>query len=507
MKKRLFAAILVFLLLLPVIPAASAAATITFRLVGADRDGNYVTWIPTTEYPVTKLSKVGSILKQAAEEHGLTLTGLETDYISAITAPDALGGYTMAEFTNGPNSGWMYTINGPHPGRSVNNFYLKSGDELVFHYVNDYMYEVEDWSGGQSLGTEEDWNHWLDAEDVLPSEPEKEPEEEPEREPEQEPEQEENADVSDLIEAIDECSVTKANQKTRLKLEALEEAYDALSKDQRRQVTNADDLQLLREEFDELLEEAVEEAQDEWEEFYDDLELPKDQKDEAEEIYEEVSDDLEEAEDTDELDDFLSEGKKELRKLTGQQEEVPAITMSFSDVAKADWFYEDVVFAVGQGLFNGVSAAEFAPHASMTRAMLVSVLYRMAGSPTAGGTASFADVPAGQWYTDAVAWANEAGIVSGYSDTVFGTDDHVTREQIAVILYRYAAWSGEDVTPYSDLTSYEDFSSIGAYAVSAMSWAKAEGLIGGRTETTLAPKGTATRAEVAAILHRFAENF
>ena len=147
MKKRLFAALLVLLLLLPVILAASAAGTVSFRLVGADRNGNYVTWIPTTEYPVTKLSKVGSILKQAADEHGLTLTGLETDYISAITAPESLGGYTMAEFTNGPNSGWMYTINGLHPGRSVNNFYLKDGDTLVFHYVNDYMYEVEDHCG------------------------------------------------------------------------------------------------------------------------------------------------------------------------------------------------------------------------------------------------------------------------------------------------------------------------------------------------------------------------
>jgi len=181
--------------------------------------------------------------------------------------------------------------------------------------------------------------------------------------------------------------------------------------------------------------------------------------------------------------------------------------MSFSDVAKADWFYEDVAFAVGQGLFNGVSATQFAPGASMTRAMLVSVLYRMAGSPAADGTAAFLDVPAGQWYTDAVVWANGAGIVTGYSDAVFGTEDQVTREQIAVILHRYAAWCAEDVSAYADVSFYEDFASIGSYAVSAMGWARAEGLISGRTETTLAPKGTATRAEVAAIIHRFIDAY
>ena len=189
MKKiRLFSLFLALLLTIGlfggILTAEAAGGTVTFTLIGADKKGNYIVWIPEGEYAITKLSHVGKVLETAAGAYGLTLTGLESNYISAITAPDALGGYEMAEFTNGPYSGWMYTVNGTHPGRGVNARYLNDGDEVVFHYVNDYRYEVEDWSGGDSLGTEEDWNHWLDADDSWLKEKEEElpPAEEPEEE-------------------------------------------------------------------------------------------------------------------------------------------------------------------------------------------------------------------------------------------------------------------------------------------------------------------------------------
>ena len=133
------------------------------------------------------------------------------------------------------------------------------------------------------------------------------------------------------------------------------------------------------------------------------------------------------------------------------------------------------------------------------------MLYRLEGQPAVYGS-SFADVQSGQWYSDAVAWAARNGIVTGYDNGKFGVNDNVTREQMAAILYRYANYKGYDVTDRAYLNGYIDAGSISGYAVDAMSWANAEGLVNGRTYNTLAPTGTATRAEVAAIFHRFVEN-
>ena len=183
-----------------------------------------------------------------------------------------------------------------------------------------------------------------------------------------------------------------------------------------------------------------------------------------------------------------------------------AFQMNFVDVPEAEWFYDDVYFAVSNGLFNGIDEFTFAPGTSMTRAMLVTVLYRLEGQPAVTGGSAFADAAAGQWYTDAVIWATRNGIVNGYDNGKFGTDDNVTREQMATILYRYAQNCGYDTTARADLNGYTDAAKISSYAQEAMSWANAMGLINGRTAASLAPTGTATRAEVAAIFHRFVEN-
>ena len=175
----------------------------------------------------------------------------------------------------------------------------------------------------------------------------------------------------------------------------------------------------------------------------------------------------------------------------------------FNDVSEDDWFAEAVAFVVRRGLFNGVSDTEFAPNMNMTRAMLVTVLHRLEGKPAPAAPSGFEDVPADFWYTDAVAWAKETGVVQGYSDTQFGPDDSITREQIAVILCRYAKNKGYDVSASADLSRYTDVGSVSDWALEAMRWANAAGLITGRTETTLNPGDTATRAEVATILMRF----
>ena len=181
-------------------------------------------------------------------------------------------------------------------------------------------------------------------------------------------------------------------------------------------------------------------------------------------------------------------------------------TITFSDVKESDWFYKGVSYVVENGMMNGVGDNQFAPNAPLTREMLAVVLYNMEKQPESTGVNPFADVKADMWYTDAIVWANANGIVAGYDDSTFGLGDSITREQLAAILYRYAQLKDYDVTEKADLTGYTDSASISSYAVEAMQWANANGIVNGMTETTLAPQGTATRAQVATMLMNFCEN-
>lgn len=185
--------------------------------------------------------------------------------------------------------------------------------------------------------------------------------------------------------------------------------------------------------------------------------------------------------------------------------ETPVSSLPFGDVKSADWFYNDVKYVYDKGMMAGTAADVFAPNATTTRAMIVTILYRLEGSPAVTGTSAFVDVPAGQWYTDAVNWAAANQIVKGTSATTFAPNDSITREQMAAILYRYAQYKGYDVTKNADLSGYSDNSQVSAYAKDALSWANAAKLINGVTNTTLAPQGNATRAQVSAILHRFCD--
>lgn len=176
----------------------------------------------------------------------------------------------------------------------------------------------------------------------------------------------------------------------------------------------------------------------------------------------------------------------------------------FGDVPQNIWFASGVQFAAEQGLFTGVSANEFAPYDPMTRAMLVTVLHRLDGAD-ASGTNSFTDVLNGKWYTDAIAWASANGIVEGLSGNRFAPNAPITREQLAAILFRYAKACGYDVSARAELTAYADAAQVSTWAGDAMRWAVASGLISGRSGAQLAPKGEATRAEVAVILMNFVQ--
>ena len=179
--------------------------------------------------------------------------------------------------------------------------------------------------------------------------------------------------------------------------------------------------------------------------------------------------------------------------------------LPFTDVRESDWFYEDVAFAYENGLFAGTSDTTFSPNASMTRAMLVTVLYRLEGQPAVNGRSGFSDVQYNGYYEDAVTWAADNGIVNGTSTTTFSPNANVTREQMAAILYRYAQHKKYNTAASSGLNGFTDHASVSGYAAASLEWAVAEKLVNG-SAGKLMPTGNATRAQVAAILHRFVEN-
>ena len=179
----------------------------------------------------------------------------------------------------------------------------------------------------------------------------------------------------------------------------------------------------------------------------------------------------------------------------------------FTDVSEKDWFYGDVMFVYENGLMLGTSKTLFSPHGTATRGMMATILWRMEGSPAPKGKNSFTDVEAGKWYADAITWTAENGIFAGYGKDKFGPDDPITREQLAAIFYRYADYKGYDLTVKGNLDTFKDADKITDYAKTAMQWAVGSGLVKGKSGNLLDPQGTATRAEIAAMLHRFIEKY
>ncbi len=179
----------------------------------------------------------------------------------------------------------------------------------------------------------------------------------------------------------------------------------------------------------------------------------------------------------------------------------------FTDISEKDWFYGDVMFVYENGLMLGTSKTLFSPHGTVMRGMMATILWRMEGSPVPKGKNSFTDVEAGKWYADAITWTAENGIFAGYGKDKFGPDDPITREQLAAIFYRYADYKGYDLTVKGDLDKFKGADKITDYAKTAMQWAVGSGLVKGKSGNLLDPQGTATRAEIAAMLHRFIEKY
>ncbi|MGN1009051.1 MAG: S-layer homology domain-containing protein, partial [Butyricicoccus sp.] len=373
------------------------------------KDKNLQTWIAKTSYELDDNSTVWDLLKAVEGDHDVTFSNPSGNYVDYVT----FNGNTLGEFDNGNLSGWMYTRNNKHPLLGVAEQFLENGDNIVWHYTDDYTVEEgsEPWenenhggggSGGGSASTPAADN---------------------------ENDQKATDAAAKLIDEIGEVTEASGDAIT-----AARDAYNKLTEAQKKLVSNYSKLTA------------------------------------AEQAY---------------------------AKLTGK--------LPFTDIS-GHWALEAIQYAYQNGLFSGTSDTTFGPNVAMNRAMLVTVLYRMEGEPEITGTNGFADVASGQWYTDAVVWASANGIVSGYSTDKFGPTDTVTREQMASILNRYAAFKGYDVTATTELTAFTDMDTVSDWASEAVKWANAEKLINGRTATTLVPKGSATRAEVAQILMTFAQN-
>lgn len=191
---------------------------------------------------------------------------------------------------------------------------------------------------------------------------------------------------------------------------------------------------------------------------------------------------------------------------TDNEPENTETTIQFTDVNENDWYYDAVKYVYVNGLMSGVSDTTFAPNANTTRGMIVTVLYRMENQPNVTIDNSFKDVKSTDYYGNAIYWAKQNNIVSGYNSTTFAPNDNITREQMAAILYRYAAYKGYSVDKTSDLSNFNDTSNISNYALTPIKWAVSSGLISGMGDGTISPLGNASRAQIATILMRFIEN-
>lgn len=189
-----------------------------------------------------------------------------------------------------------------------------------------------------------------------------------------------------------------------------------------------------------------------------------------------------------------------------EMEDVPVraaqITLPFTDVAPGSWYYEPVCYVYQNNLMSGIGDNLFNPGGFTSRGMIVTILYQMEGRPAVSGDIHFSDVPKGKWYSDAVSWASQNNIVAGFDDGTFGPTQSITRQQLALILYRYASFKGYDTSAQGDIDHFSDRGSLAKYAEKAMIWAVGEGLIGG-TDGKLLPGGGATRAQLATILRAF----
>lgn len=538
-------------------PGGDNNITVYFTLLGdeihdSDKDGvkhtlksnNLSTWIAKTSFKFDKNVnvKVRAVFEKALTDAGMTWENKSGNYVSSITKD----GMELAEFTNGKYSGWMYTLNGVHSMLGLNEQYLKNGDVIVWHYTDDYRLEQgsEKWndsgsgtsgnSGGSTKitpkATESNGKAAVDLA------------------------------LSDIKEAIASAKtsgeaiviapkITGTAKNVTVSLQ--KDAISAIAKQTEADITvktPVGSVTMPNSALSSISSQAAGSTVTVSLGTVDTATLTETQKSSvgSSSVYDisvlsgsgkitefggseltiSLPYTLKDGENASGVTVWYMDTSGTLQKMTAAYDKETGLATfttthlsyylvgytavyvnPFADVKDSNWFYEAVKFVSQKSIMGGTTATSFEPDANMTRAMVVTVLYRLEGKPVVTGTKTFSDVEAGQWYTDAVIWASTNKIVGGYGNGIFGTNDSVTREQLAVILFNYAKYKGYSVTGTKELSSYADASSVSSWANYAMKWAYAEGLISGTTATTLEPSGTATRAQVSTILMRFVEKF
>lgn len=541
--------------------------TVSFRLIGAEKSAqdvdlgstaylpDYVTWVTTSYYTLDKGATVYDLWTEAMSDAGIRSVGAEDNYVKTVYAPDDLGGYALSQFTNGPRSGWMYTVNGAHPGFGLTEKTLSDGDAVIWHYVNDYSYEVDDWAslGGTNwpaLGDGTYYSRWLMAADSFGAKGggiplgggttgggttdgtgDKT----------------DTGGTTDTDIKATEVTVTpevtdgeaKAEVSADTVAEALKESEDADVLTITVDTTDADKVEAT------LGADAVKAAAEADVDLHVETEvgtikvdsntlneLADSGKDiavtvtanddgtttlnvtvDGESVDAKVKVELPAADEGQVLVIVNTDGtetvvKKSLVEDGKAYAEIPAgatvkvvegESIEFGDVADSAWYAEAVEFVASHELFQGTDNG-FEPETTMNRAMLAMVLYRLEDA-TATGNSYFPDVSDDAWYAEAVAWASETGIVNG-TDKGFEPNAPVTREQIATMLYRYANVIGLDTGTRGELSSFPDGDETSSWAQDAMAWAVSVGLFQGDDTGALNPKGDATRAQVATLFER-----
>lgn len=467
---------------------------------------NLDTWVSQTTYTLKEGSTVWDLLKKVFNDNGMTCSNPSGNYVESIT----WRGKTLGEFTNGKYSGWMYTLNGTHPSLGVSEQVLEDGDRVVWHYTDDYTKEQgsEKWAGAgakpeletgilQPLVTA-DKNGVALAELAY-------------------------YEVENMIGAAKEYNWKELIIQPKVEGTASKIGI-VLSKDITSMITDKSDLSLslhtkygnasltnaglteLSKTMKESLTMSVEKTETgtvkvdvlvdgkRVNTIKDGLRvtIPVEENGNVIAVIENGTEKI--------IRKSIVDGRNLLAVMDGSCElKVLDNSKSFGDL-EGHWAKDAVAFASSHELFNGTGPERFEPDTSMSRAMLATVLYRLEDA-VAEGSNPFADVASGTWYTDAVIWASGSGIVNG-TGSGFAPDRNVTRQELVAMLYRYANSIGMDTGTTGSLDKFTDRNSVAEWARDAMGWAVANGLVNGRTATTLAPEGTATRAEVAAITQR-----
>lgn len=537
--------------------SATGGITVYFTLKGdsSHGSGSYAhtlssgglqTWIPRQAVTVSKGAKVYDVFTQVLNQHGYRYIGADQNYVETIITPSGL---RLSEFTNGRNSGWMYTVNGTHPEQGLQYWTVYDGDEIIWHYTDDYTQERGGASGPPTNSTGaaqlspavSGTNAFVSSSDfssavtaaintnsgtilVAPVG---------------------SAGASTLtvnlpagtlytaadsgigvtvqsgagtivIPSTTLASLANTARGSQLSVTAAgksaQQGVNLLSG--RSDVTAA---QLANSSVTEVTMTSGGQSITNWGGHPITLSLPVNgtgfSAGNRYTVYQVSSSGIVEthsgycSRQNSSLYVEVSATHLSTFIVVPNQGGVSGTYLPFLDVNTSDWFYGDVAYAYSSGLFNGDSPTAFAPYGRMNRAMLVTVLHRSEGTPAAARSSGFTDVASGQWFTNGVAWASGIGVVNGKGNGKFDPYGSITREEIATILYRYAKVKGWDVTASANLYSFNDGSRTSDWAARAMQWACAKGIINGKGGGKLDPGGFATRAEVAAMIRRFIEAY